>query len=202
MRAQLSAEAEANLAHEAQDVSDFVYAHLDALKGATWHSLCRRSDEWHRGLLISVDPEKDVHWPALLPTFETGLYHAIELDSGYLLAEEGLEQRHCIGTYANACASGATRVFSIRQSGKRVATLELQRNHEGRWRMVQIRGKANSIIQDPGLLSAAAEIVQAYDLAASRRSHGRHTLPGLRAHSSAEYVPPAHLIPPHEHRTG
>lgn len=200
MRAVLSAEEEANLAHEAQDVSDFVYTHAGELKGATWHSLCRRSDDWHRSLLISVDPERDVHWPALLPSFDAGHFQAIELDSGFLLAEEGLEQRHCIGTYANACASGGTRVFSLRHGGKRAATLELQRDHGGHWQMVQIRGKANTIIHDPELLQAAERVVQAYDQAARMRV----TPPPKEdpSHEAREYVPLAYLIPPHEHRTG
>lgn len=175
MRVRLSDAEESNLAHEAQDVSDFVYAHTAVLKGATWKSLHRRSDEWHRALLISVDPDKDVRWPALLPVFETGQFLAVELNTGLSLAEEGLEQRHCIGTYANACASGATRVFSLRHHGRRAATLELQRRHDGSWRMVQIRGKANSAIREPALLDAANQLVQAYAQAA--RAHAGQQRP-------------------------
>jgi len=120
MRAHLTDEEEANLDHEAQDVSDFVYSHQAVLKGATWRSLRRRSSLWHRALLIQVDPAKDVRWPALLPRHELGSFVAVELDSGALLAEEGLEQRHCIGSYVNACSSGASRVFSLRQNGRRI----------------------------------------------------------------------------------
>lgn len=199
MRVCLSANEEANLAHEAQDVSDFVYAHTAVLKGATWRSLCRRSDDWHRALLITSDPDRDVHWPALLPAHSMGPFLAVELDSGLLLAEEGLEQRHCIGTYANACASGATRVFSLRRNGKRTATIELQRNHDGSWRMVQIRGKANTVIHDPAILDAALEVAKAYTEVARRREHvevaREHRLPG-------DYVPPSYLLPRSEHWTG
>jgi hypothetical protein len=169
MRAQLSSQDEANLDHEAQDVSDFVYAQTAMLKRVTWRSLCRRSDEWHRALLIAVDPDKDVRWPALLPVYTTGQFLAMELDSGFRLAEEGFEQRHCIGTYANACASGATRVFSLRQDGKRAATIELQRSHDGSWYMVQIRGKANSAVREPAILEAAGRVAQAYSEAAMAR---------------------------------
>lgn len=196
-RAQLSAEAEANLAYEAQDVTDFIYSHAAVLKGATWPSLCRRSDAWHRALLITVDPQKDVRWPALLPRYVAGSFLALELDCGFLLAEEGLEQRHCIGTYVNACASGSSRVFSLRQHGKRTATLELQRRHDGSWRMVQIRGKANSVVRDPALLAAADQVAQAYADAA--RVHER------MARGPAEpgsYAPPPYLIHRQEHWTG
>lgn len=198
MRARLSGDDEANLTHEAQDVSDFVYAHTAVLKGATWRSLCRRSDEWHRTLLIAVDPDKDVRWPSLLPAYATGPFVAVELASGFLLAEEGLEQRHCIGSYANACATGAARVFSLRRNGKRTATIELQRGHEGAWHMAQIRGKANTVVRDPAVLEAADQVAQAYTEAAQTRAHGAVTAewrPG-------EYQPPAYLAVRYEHWTG
>ncbi len=201
MRAQLSADEEANLAHEAQDVSDFVYAHAEVLKGVTWRSLCRRSDDWHRALLITVDPEKDVRWPALLPLYRTGAFVAVELDCGFLLAEEGLEQRHCIGTYANACASGATRVFSLRQEGKRTATIELQRGHDGSWHMVQIRGKANTVVQEPAVLQAAEQVVQAYTAAA--RSRQPVEFARMReCGPSGGYLSPALATPLQEYWTG
>jgi hypothetical protein len=201
MRVRLSVEDEANLAHEAQDVSDFVYAHTAVLKGATWRSLCRRSDAWHRALLITLDPNKDVRWPALLPAYAIGPFLAVELDSGLLLAEEGLEQRHCIGTYANACASGATRVFSLRHNGKRTATIELQRGHDAAWRMVQIRGKANTVVHDPAILDAAVQVAQAYSEAARTREHLEFAQARKRGHSSGA-LSPALLVPQQEYWTG
>lgn len=190
MRARLSGDEEANLAHEAQDVSDFVYAHTAVLKGASWRSLCRRSDAWHRALLITVDPDKDVRWPALLPVYRTGPFLAVELDCGFLLAEDGLEQRHCIGTYANACASGATRVFSLRRDGRRTATIELQRGHDGAWRMVQIRGKANTVVCDPAILEAADQVSQSYAEAARTREHAEFARARERGPASG-YLSPA-----------
>ncbi len=201
MRARLSSDEEANLAHEAQDVSDFVYAQAEVLKGVTWRSLCRRSDDWHRALLITVDPDKDVRWPALLPVYSTGPFLAVELDSGFLLAEEGLEQRHCIGTYANACASGATRVFSLRHNSRRVATIELQRGHDETWRMVQIRGKANTVVQDPALLEAAGRLAQAYSEAARSRERTEFAKARAHGHSSGS-LSPALAAPLQEYWTG
>ncbi len=201
MRVRLLEEAEANLAHEAQDVSDYVYTHTTVLQGATWASLCRRSDAWHRALLITVDPAKDVRWPALLPVYPAGPFLAMELDSGVRLAEEGLEQRHCIGTYVNACASGATRVFSLRHKGKRLATLELQRSHDGSWRMVQIRGKANTVVHDTELLEAAAQVTLAYSEVAQARKHGDRSHTGEHLESFGANAP-AYLIHRQEHWTG
>src|SRR5690606_22337212 len=115
---------------------------------------------------------------------------------------------HCIGTYANACASGSTRVFSLRQHiengkselGKRVATLELQRGHDGRWRLVQIRGKANTPIEDPVVLQAADEVVRAYTEAA----HAQAGSPRARPESkdAGYYTPQPYVIHRQEHWTG
>lgn len=201
VRAPLSEDERANLDHEAQDISDFVYSQSVILKGATWPSLGRRSDAWHRSLLITVDPQKDVRWPALLPRYTAGEYMAVELDCGFLLAEEGLEQRHCIGTYVNACSSGASRVFSLRRNGRRTATIELQRGHDGGWHMVQIRGKANSVVKDPDVLAAGEAVARAYAEAA------RNGEPGFagRAHQALQpggYVQPGYLIHRQEHWTG
>lgn len=201
MRVQLSLEEEANLDHEAQDISDFVYAQAVVLKGVTWRSLCRRSDVWHRALLITVDPDKYVRWPALLPTYPAGQFLAVELENAYQLAEEGLEQRHCIGTYANACASGATRVFSLRSNGKRTATIELQRGHDGAWRMAQIRGKANTVVHDPAILQAADQVAQAYSETA--RACERAEVARSREDGPAsDYLPPTRPFPQQEHWTG
>ncbi len=199
MRARLSSQDEANLPHDAQDISDFVYSHAAVLKGVTWRSLCRRSDAWHRALLVSVDPEKDVRWPALLPRYAAGPFLAVELDTGSLLADEGLEQRHCVGTYVNACASGATRVFSLRRNGKRTATIELQRNRDGSWRMVQIRGKANSVVQDAAALQAAEQVAQAYTEAARA---GMPVSSMRSVASSIHTAQPGYLIHRQEHWTG
>ncbi len=201
VRARLSGAEEANLDHEAQDVSDFVYAHAAVLKGATWRSLCRRSEAWHRALLITVDPEKDVRWPALLPRYATGPFLAVELDCGFLLAEEGLEQRHCIGSYVNACSSGASRVFSLRRHGKRMATIELQRHHDGAWRLVQIRGKANAVVQDAAALAAGEAVARAYS-AAARTQEQDEAARSHRALQPGAYVQPAYLIHRQEHWTG
>src|SRR5690606_22680612 len=124
------------------------YAQHCVLPGAkiTWQSLCRRSDAWHRAAILAIPPERDVRWPALLPRHVMGDLLAIELASGALLAEEGLEQKHCVGSYANACASGSCRVFSLRREGRRLATIELRRDSGGRWDLAQVRGKCNSVI--------------------------------------------------------
>lgn len=201
MRAPLPPEELANLDHDAQDISDYVYSHAGVLKGATWRSLRRRSEAWHRSLLIRVDQARDVRWPALLPRLRLGEIEAIELDCGYLLAEEGLEQRHCIASYVNACSSGASRVFSLRRQGRRMATMELQRSHDGAWALVQIRGKANSRVTDQALLRAADDVAQHY----TERSRMRFDAEPMQGHAALQpgaYVHPAYVVHRQDHWTG
>ena len=201
MRARLDAGEERNLDHDTQDVSDFVYGCRVVLMGASWKSLCRRSDDWHRSLLIEVDPASDVRWPALLPHLMLGSYEALELDCGYLLAQEGLEQRHCIGTYVNACSSGASRIFSLRRDGKRVATLELQRRQGSDWVLVQIRGKANAPVTDDATLEAAHRVASAY----AERSHQRALATDQTLHPALRpgaYMTPAYVVHRQDHWTG
>ena len=178
MRAELSPEDAGNLPHEAQDVSDFIYAQPGVLPGAriTWNSLCRRSMQWHRALLADISPERDVHWQALLPTHAAGDLLAIELSTGAALAEEGLEQKHCVGTYANACASGSCRVFSLRRQGKRTATIELRREADGSWGLAQVRGKCNSIVRDAEVLAIAGQVASAYSRMAAHAATGGEKL--------------------------
>lgn len=58
------------------------------------------------------------------------------------LLQEGVEMRHCVGSYGAACRDGYASIWSIRMDDgrRRLATLELGRNRQ----IVQLQGKANS----------------------------------------------------------
>lgn len=91
-----------------------------------------------------------------------GKIEAMELTTGRALFEEGKAMDHCVSSYAERCANGSSRIFSLRIGGLRVATLELApmgldgsklagvnmssieaRAKVGRWEPVQNRGKHN-----------------------------------------------------------
>ena len=59
------------------------------------------------------------------------------------LYREGQAMHHCVATYADRVREGACYVFSVRRSGKRVATVSLFR-HGGRVLIEQVRGPCNS----------------------------------------------------------
>lgn len=66
------------------------------------------------------------------------------------LCDEGAAMRHCVATYIADVASGRSHIVSIQRAGKRVATLELDRD----WVVRQCRGKANAA-PDGEVLTAA-----------------------------------------------
>ncbi len=73
-------------------------------------------------------------------------FHALR--SGEELFEEGQAMRHCVATYITNVAKGDTFIISIREAGRRVATLELGNSEAGRHqnRLVirQMKGPCNA----------------------------------------------------------
>jgi hypothetical protein len=168
MRAELQESRQANLAHESQQVCEFMRAQPLPIAGRnlSWQALCRRAHAWHKAALMRIEPERDVRWNPLLPVFEDGAFLANELNTGARLAEEGLMQKHCVGSYANACASGSCRIFSLRCNGRRIATIELRRDQHGAWLLGQVHGKANTTVRDAAVLDVARQVAAAYARAA------------------------------------
>ena len=53
---------------------------------------------------------------------------------------------HCIFDYAEDCAAGRTRAFSIRcrQDNRRIATCTLSRDEAGNWHLEAAKGRFNA----------------------------------------------------------
>lgn len=69
----------------------------------------------------------------------------VELNTQFLLKEEGTNLKHCVGSYSNRCISGGIAIFSYRKKEysahniQSQLTIEINKNKE----IVQIRGKKN-----------------------------------------------------------
>lgn len=127
---------------------------------------------------------------------------------------EGAAMRHCVASYSQAVIAGRSRIFSVRQAGRRVATLELGRPLQmgrevsvaldGRhyyatidsssagpslgWRMVQLKGPCNSRPQ-AGVAAACSAFVHATReraLAPKAPPSLRDAFPGVTASFSGE----------------
>jgi hypothetical protein len=63
---------------------------------------------------------------------KVGSYEIELLDSRYAIHQEGVEMRHCVGSYAGNVAQGEYLVYSIKKDGKRVSTLGLNKGRSSR----------------------------------------------------------------------
>ena len=59
------------------------------------------------------------------------------------LIEEAFEMRHCVNSYGEKVLRGESYIYSMKNDGKRVATIELSRK-----RIVQVRGHSNSDVDE------------------------------------------------------
>ena len=108
--------------------------------GRAWHARNNRNG-WYR---YRSDPSA-VWDSAISETLHIDDHQAVPLTTGLMLIEEGQIMSHCVATYANACQTGGSRIFSIRTSDKHethVATLELVPFNK-RWHVNQLLGPRN-----------------------------------------------------------
>ncbi len=139
---------------------DFLGANLHAvdLRGRTFASAMRLVHDWHGWLGRSR--LRLVTWPrsrwnemtlAVEPTPREprrAEWQILELLDSHQLAHEGRVMRHCVATYARACAAGYSSIWSVRHhwcdepAARSVITIEV---HTGTRMIVQVRGPANNI---------------------------------------------------------
>jgi len=125
------------------------------MRGRTQHSLLAQVEAWHRSLGRATPRIEESRWARWM----TEDYKFIEgcessgnrriwfirelLSSGELYAE-GRSLKHCVGTYASACASGQSAIYSLDlqdQTGlRKLLTIEVHRKHRV---VAQVRGKRN-----------------------------------------------------------
>jgi hypothetical protein len=116
------------------------------------------------------DQSRGIGWLALISEpVEFAGYRFVELTTPHSLRLEGYQLRHCVGTYADRCASGRSRIFSMRGTvGTEPSTLELRR--AGRWVVGQHCATANAPPSDKAT-GAAQQFVRWIN----ERGHGSKT---------------------------
>ena len=111
--------------------------------GATYPSLIRRQQRWHR-LVIQRYPHLLVQWRSAVPAHERAGVRVVPLTDSLMLAREGMEMRHCVASYARDCVGGDTRIFALELTDTgECATLELRRRGS-HWFAGQIKGSRNA----------------------------------------------------------
>jgi hypothetical protein len=99
-------------------------------------------------------------------------FHALQTREDIYL--EGQAMRHCVRTYADRVAQGLSRLYSVRQGGARVATLELwpagrPGSSLSRYALTQLKGHCNAR-PDAAVASAVAAFVDKVNEIAVARS--------------------------------
>lgn len=146
----------------AEDWAQAAAARIQARKGAlTWPEICRAGQAWHDEIL-KTRQASGLRWDSLVPECEVDGFHVVPLMDGASLWREGQAMRHCVAAYDQRCMEGDVRVFSISQADKRLATMEIIRLGETRWRLGQVKGFANAAVAQP-LLQVAEKIRQRYE---------------------------------------
>jgi hypothetical protein len=117
------------------------------LKAAT-----QASHDWHEAVANSEDSSDGQPLPPpWYPAATIGAFTIEPITTAGDLVREGYEMHHCAGGYADRVREGGTYVYSVRQDGKRVATVSLVHNRyeaiirtQVRVSIEQVRGPCNT----------------------------------------------------------
>jgi PcfJ-like protein len=106
-------------------------------------TMTKLSADWHEAVARDMSGPQFAFPVPWYPAAEIDGYEILPIDSSAELYREGAAMHHCAGTYGDAVKHGAIYIYSIRQNGKRLATLELVRTDKGA-ASNQLRGPCNT----------------------------------------------------------
>lgn len=138
------------------DILDFLFQQPEfSFKGRTLQSVMNKMNEWHDELIRKEMERKLQRDKELYKEYEkssiddweyidsTGnIWTVMQLMNYKELVTEGRKMHNCVASYHNRCANNSCQIFSIRENGQHVATLELRGKS-----CVQARGVCNSSLK-------------------------------------------------------
>lgn len=115
---------------------------LFSMKGRSVQRVLEHSNEYLRqkSLPWSEYTWKNHGWDHTFDDSANSGWEIIELTTGKDLYREGQDLNHCVSGYAGRCVANVSAIFSLRQNGKRVITIEIQPFTK---RIIQARGQRN-----------------------------------------------------------
>jgi hypothetical protein len=127
-----------------------------------WDALERRHYEWM--IQREARSPAPAEWPAFVRAVEWEGLRFFSLASWPALAAEGFAMSHCIGSYGEKCHTRMLRAYSVREkkSGARVATLTVEEEKPGRWKIDAIKGSQNAPVGNR-VEAAAWSVVRALE---------------------------------------
>tara|TARA_R110000782_G_scaffold167129_9_gene259347 strand:+ start:79896 stop:81041 length:1146 start_codon:yes stop_codon:yes gene_type:complete len=148
---------------ESEQIADFLICNRDQWNARwTWDRLIRETGDWHEALAnAQIDQvndgtyDTDVAYPGFPTEVTLSGFEFRALRSLRALVIEGKAMHHCVASYHRDIQSGLARIYSIREYGRRVATVEFSHVRAGVWRATQIKGPCNA--RPTAAVIAAAE---------------------------------------------
>ncbi|GBG14264.1 ATP-dependent protease [Novimethylophilus kurashikiensis] len=138
---------------------------LSVFKGATWKSLVRRQEEWHRKIQRERreklrESGNQWAWAPVIQEVVSKSFVATSLNDTESLWDEGDSMGHCVGGYSEYCFKNRSRIYSIKsKEGVRVATLELKLQ-KSKWTIAQLYGQGNSRVTDQEVRQLATKVAK------------------------------------------
>lgn len=141
-------------------------------KLTTWHSLARRSVDWHHAMALESQLAKkgaNRSWVSALGPTEIRGHQFEPLTTTRMLVEEGVALHHCIGSYDKWCASGDYRAFKVTAPDGTRSTIGLSVRRKGAVSVSveQHHGKYNGSVEK-ATREAGQELASAYEAVLNR----------------------------------
>ena len=146
-----------HILNQSQEIKDYVLAKTlegTLVNSTTWKGLVNASDRWHRQFR-RTQMQKRWHktvanrggWyhasASALDQFQLGPCTLSALNNEKQLLEDSTDMNHCVFTYAPGCAAGNSRIFTVTEKGRKVATCQFLLDATNTWRTAQTRGHHN-----------------------------------------------------------
>jgi hypothetical protein len=107
-------------------------------------TVLKLSEEWHEAVVAgNIDGPCSEFPEPWCDGAEVGSRQIVPLRNSAELFREGYLMRHCVGSYGDLVQRGEAYIFSVRENGSSIATIELTRC-DGEVSIGQIRGSRNS----------------------------------------------------------
>ena len=129
----------------------------DVPKNATWASIMRAQEAWHReyeererlqleadekAYKRFVEEQAAMQWESIVGPEIINDVTVLPLTSGQALMDESISMEHCVRDYILVCAKGVSRIFHLSKKSEE-ATLEIHKTDGNRWKVRQVFGKEN-----------------------------------------------------------
>jgi len=138
------------------DIMDFLrYEHYHnenfELKGRTFNSLIKMSNEWHRTMQLKKFGDQNLNWPGLdIPDWTwydkkmKSTWEVKQLLTSKELYNDGRRMRHCVASYGHRCLQGSSAIFSVMENDginqpQKFITVEISSDRQ----FIQASGKMN-----------------------------------------------------------